>query len=94
MARRYVVYDSGARSGLELAAGAAKITLVPTVRSPANGWIITAMGDLLKLIWHAVAGLFRSRAALQTEVLALRHHLNVPRRRAPKRIASDMGPVG
>jgi hypothetical protein len=30
------------------------------------------MGDLLKLIWYAVAGLFRSRAALQTEVLALR----------------------
>jgi hypothetical protein len=30
--------------------------------------IITAMGDLLKLIWYAVAGLFRSRTALQTEV--------------------------
>jgi hypothetical protein len=29
------------------------------------------MGDLLKLIWYAVAGLFGSRAALQTEVLAL-----------------------
>jgi DNA-binding transcriptional LysR family regulator len=40
------------------------------------------MGDLLKLICYAVAG-FRSRAALQTEVLALRHQLNVPRRRAP-----------
>jgi hypothetical protein len=39
--------------------------------------IITAMGDLLKLIWYAVAGLFRLRAALQTEVLALRHQLNV-----------------
>jgi hypothetical protein len=24
------------------------------------------MGDLLKLIWYAVAGLFQSRAALQT----------------------------
>jgi hypothetical protein len=45
------------------------------------------MGDLLKLIWHAVAGLFRSRAALQTENLALRHQLNVLRRRAPKRVA-------
>jgi hypothetical protein len=42
---------------------------------------------LLKLIWYAVAGLFRSRAALQTEVLALRHQLNVLRRRAPKRVA-------
>jgi hypothetical protein len=50
------------------------------------------MGDLLKLIWYAVAGLFRSRAALQTEVLALRHQLNVPRRRAPKRVAvSNIG---
>jgi hypothetical protein len=39
------------------------------------------------LIWYAVAGLFRSRAALQTEVLALRHQLNVLRRRAPKRVA-------
>ena len=44
------------------------------------------MGDLLKLIWHAVAGLLRSRAALQTEILVLRHQLNVLRRRAPKRI--------
>jgi hypothetical protein len=43
------------------------------------------MGDLLKLIWYAVAGLFRSRAALQTEVLALRHQLNVLRR-APKQV--------
>src|SRR5215831_11102651 len=40
---------------------------------------------LLKLIWYAVAGLLRSRAALQTEVLVLRHQLNV--RRAPKRVA-------
>jgi hypothetical protein len=45
------------------------------------------MGDLLNLIWYAVAGLFRSRTALQTEVLALRHQLNVLRRRAPKRVA-------
>jgi hypothetical protein len=44
------------------------------------------MGDLLKLIWYAVAGLVRSRAALQTEVLALRHQLNVLRRGAPKRV--------
>jgi hypothetical protein len=66
---------------------------VPTVtrnscRSPANQSIITAMGDLLKLIWYAVAGLFRSRAALQTEVLALRHQLNVLRRRASKRVTA------
>jgi hypothetical protein len=45
------------------------------------------MGDLLKLIWYAVTGLLRSRAALQTEILVLRHQLNVLRRRAPKRVA-------
>jgi hypothetical protein len=39
-----------------------------------------------KFIWYAVAGLFRSHAALQTEVVALRHQLNVLRRRAPKRV--------
>ena len=44
------------------------------------------MGDLLKLIWYAVTGLLRSRAALQTEILVLRRQLNVLRRRAPKRV--------
>jgi hypothetical protein len=39
------------------------------------------------LIWYAVTGLLRSRAALQTELLALRHQLNVLRRSAPKRDA-------
>jgi transposase InsO family protein len=47
----------------------------------------SAMGDLLKLIWYAVTGLFRSRAALQTEIVVLRHQLNVLRRRAPQRVA-------
>jgi hypothetical protein len=45
------------------------------------------MGDLLKLIWYAVAGLLRSRAALQTEVLALRHQLNVLSRRGAQAVA-------
>jgi hypothetical protein len=45
------------------------------------------IGDLLKLVWYVVTGLLRSRAALQTELLALRHQLNVLRRRAPKRVA-------
>jgi hypothetical protein len=45
------------------------------------------MGDLCRLICCAVAGLFRSRAALQAEVLVLRHQLNVLRRKAPKRLA-------
>jgi hypothetical protein len=44
------------------------------------------MCDLFKLIWYAVAGLFWSRAVLQTEVLALRNQLNVLRRGAPRRL--------
>src|SRR5438552_9424450 len=43
------------------------------------------MGDLCRLIWYLVAGLFRSRAALHAEILALRHQLNVLRRKSPKR---------
>jgi hypothetical protein len=35
------------------------------------------MGDLLKLIWWAVIGLFRSRASLEAETLTLHHQLNV-----------------
>jgi len=45
------------------------------------------MGDLCRLIWSIVAGLFRSRAALHAEILVLRHQLNVLRRRSPKRLA-------
>ena len=45
------------------------------------------MGDMLKLIWWAVIGLFRSRASLEAEILILRHQLNVLRRGAPQRFA-------
>jgi hypothetical protein len=45
------------------------------------------MGDMLKLICWAFIGLFRSRAAREAEILALRHPLNVLRRKAPKRIS-------
>jgi hypothetical protein len=38
------------------------------------------------LIWCALIGLFRSRAALQAEILVLRHQLNVLRRKSPKRV--------
>src|SRR5262245_3258671 len=44
------------------------------------------MGDLCRLLWCAVIGLFRSRAALQAEILVLRHQLNVLRRQSPKRV--------
>src|SRR5215204_6222790 len=44
------------------------------------------MGDLCRLIWCVVAGLFQSRAALHAEILVLRHQLNVLRRKSPKRL--------
>jgi hypothetical protein len=43
------------------------------------------MWDLCKLIWWALIGLFRLRVALVAENLALRQHINVLRRTAPKR---------
>ena len=39
------------------------------------------------MIWCAVVGLFRSRVALQAEILVLRHQLNVLRRKSPRRVA-------
>ena len=49
--------------------------------------MLRLMGDLLKLIWWLVTGFFRSRALLEAEIVALRHQLNVLRRKAPKRAA-------
>jgi hypothetical protein len=40
---------------------------------------------LFKLIWYGLVGLFRSRASLEIEILALRHQLNILRRKSPKR---------
>jgi len=48
--------------------------------------MLLLMGDVLKLIWWAVIGLFRSRALLEAEILALRQQLNVLRRKSPKRL--------
>jgi len=45
------------------------------------------MGEFFGFISCAIAGLFRSRAALQAEILVLRHQLNVLRRRSPKLVA-------
>src|SRR5215510_8150206 len=44
------------------------------------------MSDLCRLIWRVLIGLFRSRAALEAEILVLRHQLNVLQRRPPKRV--------
>jgi len=53
----------------------------------ANQPILAPMSDLCRLIWCALIGLFRSRAALEAEILVLRHQLNVLRRKSPKRLA-------
>ena len=45
------------------------------------------MSDLCRLIWYGLIGLFRSRAALEAEILVLRHQLNVLRRKSPNRLA-------
>jgi len=44
------------------------------------------MSDLCRLIWCTLIGLFRSRAALEAEILVLRHQLNVLQRKSPKRM--------
>jgi hypothetical protein len=43
------------------------------------------MIDLLKLLWCALTGRFRSRASLEAEIVVLRHQLNVLSRKSPKR---------
>ena len=45
------------------------------------------MSELCRLIWSTAVMLFWSRAALQAEIVVLRHQLNVLRRRSPKRTA-------
>ena len=44
------------------------------------------MFNLCRLIWYALVGRFRSRASLEAENLALRHQLNILRRRSPKKL--------
>ena len=53
----------------------------------ANRAILSSMMELFKLLFSAVVALFRSRASLEAENLALRHQLNVLRRQAPRRLA-------
>ena len=64
---------------------------VPTVtlsrwHKVANRAMLRLTGDLLKLIWCFVIGLFRSCDALAAEFVALRHQLNVLQRKTPKRL--------
>jgi hypothetical protein len=43
------------------------------------------MNELCRLIWCGLIGLFRSRASLEIEIMALRRQLNILRRKSPKR---------
>jgi hypothetical protein len=45
------------------------------------------MWDACKLLWSLLIGLFRSRASLEAENLALRQQIIVLRRAAPKRLS-------
>ena len=45
-----------------------------------------AVANILKLIWGATADFFRSRANLQTEIIALRHQLSVLRQKRPEQL--------
>src|ERR1700704_1507114 len=45
------------------------------------------MRDVCSLIWLALVGLFQSRVSLEAEILALRHQLNVLRRKSPKKLS-------
>ena len=49
--------------------------------------MLRLMRDMLNLIWWVVIGLFRSRASLEAEIVALHHQLNVLRRKSTKRLA-------
>jgi transposase InsO family protein len=44
------------------------------------------MIDVCRLIWLALVGLLQSRVSLEVEILALRHQLNVLRRKSPKKL--------
>ena len=44
------------------------------------------MGDLFRLIWCFVGGLFRPRASLHAEILVLRRQLNVLQRKSAQRL--------
>jgi hypothetical protein len=46
------------------------------------------MVDVLMLLWSALAGLFRSRARLEAEILALRQQINVLRSKSRRDLLS------
>src|SRR5208283_6176493 len=63
------------------------VNSVPLAQCRESGDAPAHEGYMLKLIWWVVIGLFRSRASLEAEIVALRHQLNVLRRKSTKRLA-------
>jgi hypothetical protein len=51
------------------------------------------MVDVLMLLWSALAGLFRSRARLEAEILALRQQINVLRSKSRRDLLSAISTV-
>ncbi|WP_036282695.1 hypothetical protein [Methylocystis sp. ATCC 49242] len=49
--------------------------------------MLRLMSDVFKLVWWTILDLFRSRASLETEIVALRQQLNVLRRKSARRLA-------
>jgi hypothetical protein len=78
-------------------------TRVPTIREI---MVATTMSSLFVALFALLASSFRTRAALQTEILALRHQLAVFQKNAPRRLrlhrcdrllwlcCTDSGPAG
>jgi hypothetical protein len=58
-------------------------TGVPTIREI---MVATTMSSLFIALFALVASSFRTRAALQAEILALRHQLAVCQKNAPRRL--------
>src|SRR3954453_12252492 len=67
--------------------GAAIVAVVNRIRLPSSSESgdECSIQDLLNLIRWMLLGLFRSKTSLEAEILALRHQLNVLRRKSPRR---------
>ena len=63
-------------------------TEVPIIREI---MAVTTMSSLFVAVFALVLSTFRTRAALQTEILALRHQLAVFQNNAPRRLRLQRG---
>jgi hypothetical protein len=65
-------------------------TEVPIIREI---MAVTMMSSFFVAVFSLVVSTFRTRAALQTEILALRHQLAVFQNNAPRRLSLHRGGV-